>query len=145
LPYFTPPALQHRPLPMYATTHNRRAGIHPLDHCAAIDSVLHRGRVGETYHVGTGVEVSLEEMADAILAHLGKPASLKQIVPDRPGHDRRYLLDDSKIRHELGWKPLVDWQHGLASTIDWYAANRSWWQPLLGRAPVAESSAWNAT
>jgi dTDP-glucose 4,6-dehydratase len=67
---------------------------------------------------------------------------LKTIVPDRPGHDRRYVLDWSKIRDELGWQPQVGWERGVAETIDWYAANRAWWEPLLGRAPVAEASAW---
>jgi dTDP-glucose 4,6-dehydratase len=142
VPYFTTLALQDRPLPMYASTANRREWIHALDHCAAIDLVLARGREGETYHVGTGTEVSIEEIADAIIAHLGKPPSLKMIVPDRPGHDRRYLLDATKIRVELGWEPRITWDRGLPETIDWYAANRSWWEPLRDRAPVAEGTAW---
>jgi dTDP-glucose 4,6-dehydratase len=144
VPYFTTLALADEPLPMYASTRNRREWIHVLDHCAAIDLVLASGRSGETYHVGTGVEVSIEELADAILAYLGKPASLKTIVPDRPGHDRRYLLDSSKLRDELGWRPQVEWSAGLAATIDWYAAHRDWWEPLRGRAPVAEGSVWGA-
>lgn len=142
IPYFTTRALQDQSLPMYASTQNRREWIHVLDHCTAIDLVLARGRVGETYHVGTGVEVSIEEMADLILRHLGKPASLKTIVPDRPGHDRRYLLESDKIRRELGWQPLVEWETGVADTITWYSQHESWWRPLLGRAPVAESTAW---
>ena len=142
VPFFTTQALQDLPLPMYASTQNRREWIHALDHCSAIDLVLSRGRIGETYHVGTGVEVSIEEMADAILSHLGQPFSLKTIVPDRPGHDRRYLLDSSKIRSELGWEPTIRWESGLAETIDWYAANRAWWEPLRGRAPVSEGTAW---
>ena len=73
-----------------------------LDHCRAIEAVLERGRIGETYHVGSGIEASIEEIADAVLAALGKPQSLKKIVPDRPGHDRRYLLDCTKITKELG-------------------------------------------
>ena len=145
IPYFTTQALQQLPLPMYASTQNRREWIHVTDHCRAIDAVLMRGRVGETYHVGTGVEVSIEGLADAILSHLGKPASLKEIIPDRPGHDRRYLLDDTKIRRDLGWAPQVSWADGLAATIDWYAANRPWWEPLRDRAPVAETSAWKST
>jgi dTDP-glucose 4,6-dehydratase len=99
--------------------------------------------VGETYHVGTGVERSVEQIADTILDHLGKPATLKTIVPDRPGHDRRYVLDWSKIRSELGWEPQVDWETGIAETIDWYAANPQWWEPLRDRAPVTEGSAWS--
>jgi len=81
-------------------------------------------------------------MANTILAHLGKPSSLKTIVPDRPGHDRRYLLDSTKIRRELGWQPSVGWDHGINATIEWYASNRQWWEPLIGRSPVVETSAW---
>ena len=123
---------------MYASTENRREWIHALDHCAAIDAVLERGRVGETYHVGTGVEKSIEEIADAVLAELGKPAELKTIIPDRPGHDRRYVLDWSKIRRELGWEPRIPFDRGLAETVQWYAQNRDWWEPLRERAPVVE-------
>lgn len=142
IPYFTTLALQDQPLPMYASTANRREWIHAIDHCRAIDVVLERGRVGETYHVGTGVERSIEQIADAVLDHLGKPRSLKTIVPDRPGHDRRYLLDSTKIRTELGWVPSIEFEPGVAATIDWYAANRAWWEPLRDRAPVAEGTAW---
>jgi dTDP-glucose 4,6-dehydratase len=140
IPLFTTLALDDRPLPMYASTQNRREWLHVLDHCRAIDSVLERGRVGETYHVGSGVEASIEQIADTVLACLGKPASLKEIVPDRPGHDRRYLLDTTKIRTELGWQPLVGFDQGVADTVAWYAANRAWWEPLRGRAPVVESA-----
>ena len=73
----------------------------------------------------------------------GKPESLKTIVPDRPGHDRRYLLDSTKIREELGWAETYDFDAGLADTVRWYAENRDWWQPLKGRAPVEESAAWS--
>jgi dTDP-glucose 4,6-dehydratase len=144
IPYFTTLALQDQPLPMYASTDNRREWIHAIDHCRAIDLILQRGVVGETYHVGTGVEQSVMEIADTILAHLGKPDSLKTIVPDRPGHDRRYVLDWSKIQRELGWEPTIGWEQGIAETIDWYAANAAWWEPLRDRAPVAEGSAWKA-
>ena len=142
IPFFTTLALQDRELPMYASTQNRREWIHAVDHCRAIDAILASGRVGETYHVGTGIERSIEQIADLVLAHLDKPSSLKTIVPDRPGHDRRYVLDWSKIRRELGWEPVVDWETGLAETIDWYATHREWWEPLRDRAPVVESSAW---
>jgi dTDP-glucose 4,6-dehydratase len=142
IPYFTTLALQDEPLPMYASTQNRREWIHAVDHCRAIDLILESGRVGETYHVGTGVERSVEEIADTILGHLGKPASLKTIVPDRPGHDRRYVLDWSKIKAELGWEPTVEWDKGIAETIDWYADNAAWWKPLRDRAPVVEGTAW---
>ena len=144
IPYFTTLALRDEPLPLYASTANRREWIHAVDHCRAIELILDRGRVGETYHVGTGVERSIEEIADTILEHLGKPASLKTIVPDRPGHDRRYVLDWTKIRTELDWHPQIEWASGIAETIDWYAANPQWWEPLRDRAPVAEGAAWGS-
>ena len=140
IPLFTAHALDDRPLPLYASTQNRREWLHVVDHCRAVEMVLERGRVGETYHVGSGVEASIEEIADAVLGTLGKPASLKKVVPDRPGHDRRYLLDCTKIRTELGWEPTVGFEEGLAETVRWYAQHRSWWEPLLDRAPVVESS-----
>jgi dTDP-glucose 4,6-dehydratase len=142
IPVFVTSALDDQPLQMYASTKNRREWIHALDHCAAIDAVLERGRVGETYHVGTGVEKSIEEIADGILAELGKPADLKTIIPDRPGHDRRYVLNWSKIRRELGWEPRIPFDRGLAETVAWYAEHRDWWEPLRERAPVVEGAAW---
>jgi dTDP-glucose 4,6-dehydratase len=144
VPLFTTNALDDQPLPLYASTQNRREWIHALDHCSAIEAVLERGRVGETYHVGTGVERSIEEIADAVLAALGKPASLTTIVPDRPGHDRRYVLDWSKIQRELAWEPAIPFEDGLAATVAWYRDHRDWWEPLRERAPVAEESAWTA-
>jgi dTDP-glucose 4,6-dehydratase len=140
IPLFVTHALDDESLPMYASTQNRREWIHALDHCRAIDMVLHDGRVGETYHVGTGVERSIEEIADVVLRELGKPDSLKKIVPDRPGHDRRYALDWTKIRTELGWSPSVEFEGGLRETVQWYAANREWWEPLRERAPVREDA-----
>jgi len=143
IPYFTTLALDDQPLPLYASTANRREWIHAVDHCRAIDVILQRGRVAETYHVGTGVERSILEIADTVLGHLGKPEGLKTIVPDRPGHDRRYVLDCTKITKELGWLPEIDFDDGIAETIDWYAARREWWEPLRDRAPVAEGTAWS--
>ena len=140
IPHFCALALDDKPLTLYASTENRREWLHVVDHCTAIDAVLARGKVGETYHVGSGVEASIMEVADRILAALGKPESLKTIVPDRPGHDRRYILDSSKLRRELGWAPSVEWDQGLADTVAWYAAHREWWEPLIARAPVAEGA-----
>ena len=140
IPLFATLALDDDPLPLYASTANRREWLHVDDHCRAILAVLQRGRIGETYHVGSGVEASIMEIADGVLAALDKPQSLKTIVPDRPGHDRRYLLDSSKIREELGWEASVDWAEGLAETVGWYREHRDWWEPLRGRSPVAESS-----
>ena len=142
VPLFVTNALDDKPLPLYASTANQREWLHVDDHCRAIEAVLQRGRVGETYNVGSGFEASIEELADLILAALHKPSSLKTIVPDRPGHDRRYLLDARKIRREVGWSPLIDFPEGLVSTIRWYRDHRDWWTPLVGRAPVAEGTAW---
>lgn len=139
IPLFTTLALDGQPLPLYAATANRREWVHVEDHGAAIDAVLERGAVGETYHVGTGEERSVEQVADAVLAAVDQPEARKQVVPDRPGHDRRYLLDSSRIRRELGWAPTVGFDDGLADTVRWYAEHRSWWEPLRARAPVAET------
>jgi dTDP-glucose 4,6-dehydratase len=141
IPLFTTNALDDQLLPMYSSTRNKREWLHVLDHCEAIDLVLREGRPGETYNVGSGVEATIEEIADRVLELTGKPASLKKIVPDRPGHDRRYLLDAGKIRDELGWSPSHAWDEGLAETVAWYEAHRDWWEPLKARAPV-EESAW---
>jgi dTDP-glucose 4,6-dehydratase len=140
LPLFTTNALDDEPLPMYASTQNKREWLHVLDHCSAIDLVLRKGAEGETYNVGSGIEATIEEIADLVLELTEKPATLKRIVPDRPGHDRRYLLDATKIRTELGWEPDRGWREGLEETVAWYAANREWWEPLKKRAPVEETS-----
>ena len=141
IPLFATNALDDRQLPLYSSTCNRREWLHVLDHCAAIDVVLRKGQEGETYNVGSGIEASIEEIADLVLDLTGKPASLKAIVPDRPGHDRRYLLDSGKIRSQLGWMPAHEWPAGLADTVAWYGANREWWEPLKERSPV-EETAW---
>jgi dTDP-glucose 4,6-dehydratase len=141
IPLFVTNALDDHPLPLYASTQNRREWLHALDHCSAIELVLQSGVEGETYNVGSGVEKSIEEIADGVLELTGKPTSLKTIVPDRPGHDRRYLLDSSKLRRELGWQPSIDFERGLEETVAWYAEHRDWWEPLKGRAPV-EETAW---
>ena len=141
IPLFATNAIDDEPLPMYASTQNKREWLHVLDHCEAIELVLRAGRPGETYNVGSGVEATIEEIADRVLELTGKPSSLKKIVPDRPGHDRRYLLDATKIRNELGWAATRAWDEGLAETVDWYERNREWWEPLKRRAPV-EETAW---
>ena len=141
IPLFTTRALDDEPLPLYASTENRREWLHVLDHCSAVELILREGRPGETYNVGSGLEASIEEIADLVLELTGKPASLKTIVPDRPGHDRRYLLDSAKIRRELGWTPEHEWREGLAETVRWYETHREWWEPLRERALV-EETAW---
>ena len=129
VPLFATNAMDDRPLPLYRHSENRREWIHVDDHCDAIGLILERGRIGETYNIGTGDERSVEQIADAVLAMTGKPRSLKTYVEDRPGHDRRYLLDHEKIERELGWKPKIAFSEGLRDTIDWYGSHRSWWEP----------------
>jgi dTDP-glucose 4,6-dehydratase len=128
IPLFTTNALDDRALPLYQHSEHRREWLHVLDHCRALEAILLRGRIGETYNIGTGDERSVEQVADAVLATLGKPTSLKQYVPDRPGHDRRYLLDHRKIERELGWRPQIKFEEGIAATVQWYEEHRSWWQ-----------------
>ncbi len=141
IPLFVSNALDDRPLPMYASTENRREWLHVRDHCRAIELALDKGVAGETYNVGSAVEASIEEIADRVLELTGKPETLKTIVPDRPGHDRRYLLDSSKIGRELGWEPEIGFEDGLRETVEWYAENRAWWEPLRERLQV-EETAW---
>jgi dTDP-glucose 4,6-dehydratase len=140
IPVFTTNALDDIPLPMYASVQNKREWLHVLDHCTGIELAITQGEPGETYNIGSGVEVSIEQLADLLLDLTGKPRDLKQIVPDRPGHDRRYLLDSSKIRRELGWEPQIGWEQGLRDTVEWYRENRAWWEPLKERAPVSETA-----
>ncbi|MEI7747295.1 MAG: dTDP-glucose 4,6-dehydratase, partial [Actinomycetota bacterium] len=117
LPLFIARAMMDAEIPVYRSSHHLREWIHVADHCAAIEAVIERGRVGETYHVGTGEERSVAQIVDVVLAQLEKPRSLIREVEDRPGHDRRYLLDSSKIRSELGWAPTMSFEDGVAATI----------------------------
>jgi dTDP-glucose 4,6-dehydratase len=142
IPLFLTNALDGRELPLYASKQNRREWLHVDDHCRAIEAVLAHGLEGETYNVGSGEEHSIEEIADLVLELTDKPQSLKTIVPDRPGHDRRYLLDSTKIRRELGWQPEIAFDEGLRGTAEWYSTNRLWWEPLKERASVCET-AWS--
>lgn len=138
VPLFVTRALDGLPLPVYAASANRREWLHVDDHCAAVERVLLAGQLGRTYNVGSGVEISVGDLAIRILEQLDLPRDRVETVPDRPGHDRRYLLDSTRLRTELGWAPVVDFDQGLADTIAWYAGNRGWWQPLRERAVVDE-------
>lgn len=140
IPLFTTRAITNESLPLYKTTANKREWLHVDDHCRAIDLVLQNGQVGETYNVGSGIEKSIADIADIVLDQLSKPESLKTIVPDRPSHDRRYLLDSSKLRNKLGWEPQIDFDNGVKDTIQFYVDNEQWWKPLLERAPVIEDN-----
>jgi dTDP-glucose 4,6-dehydratase len=123
-------ALAGEPVPVYGDGLNVRDWIHVEDHCAAVFDVLMQGRSGDIYNVGADSERKNLEMVRAILAHLGKGEELIEFVPDRLGHDRRYAIDSSKIRAEIGWKPLRDLERGLAETIEWYRQNASWWKEV---------------
>ena len=140
IPLFTTKALEGQPLPLYEHSQNKREWIHVLDHCRAIELMIQRGKVGEVYNVGTGVEKTVEEIADAVLDTLDLPKSMKTYVPDRPSHDRRYLLDSSKARAELGWKPSTEFADGIRETVQWYVENKKWWQALKERATVPEGN-----
>jgi len=124
-------ALRDRRLPVYGDGLNVRDWIHVADHCAAIVTVLLNGRPGEVYNIGADSELTNLDLVHRILDYLGKPADLVEFVTDRLGHDRRYAIDSSKIRAELGWKPLCTIDKALPATIDWYIANRQWWEKLI--------------
>jgi dTDP-glucose 4,6-dehydratase len=130
IPLFTTNALDELSLPVYTHSQNRREWIHVLDHCEALSQVLKNGKVGETYNIGTGLELSVDQITQRVLDLTKKPSSLIRVVQDRPGHDTRYLLDSSKIGRELGWSPKIDFRKGLSDTINWYINNREWWEPL---------------
>ena len=124
-------ALADKALPVYGDGLNVRDWIHVEDHCAAIVAALLEGKPGEVYNVGSDGEMRNIEVVKMILAHLGKPESLIQYVTDRLGHDRRYAIDSSKAHRELQWKPRHQHEQGIRETIDWYVANRAWWEAIL--------------
>jgi dTDP-glucose 4,6-dehydratase len=142
IPVFITRALRDAPLPLYRQSHYLREWVHVEDHCAAIELILERGAVGETYNVGGGDERSIEDVADLVLAACGKPSTLKTYVDARPGHDRRYLLDHTKISRELGWRPRTPFAQGLAATVEWYRDHVSWWEPKLAAGAVPNEDAW---
>jgi len=129
IPLFITNALDDKALPLYGDGQNVRDWLYVLDHCEAIDLMLQKGRDGEVCNVGADRELTNLELTETILGMLGKPRSLIQFVEDRPGHDRRYSLDSSKI-HELGWQPRFRFEEALEGTVRWYADNRWWWEKL---------------
>jgi dTDP-glucose 4,6-dehydratase len=129
VPLFITNAIDDQPLPLYGDGSQMRDYQYVVDHCEGIDVVLHRGQPGEVYNLGTGVETRNIDMARAILDILGKPHSLIRHVKDRPGHDRRYALDISKIR-ALGWESRHTFEEALEKTVRWYVENEWWWRPI---------------
>ena len=126
IPVFIGNALEDRPIPVYGDGLHVRDWLFVEDHCRAIEAVMERGRAGEVYNVGGANELPNIELARLILRELKKPESLIQFVKDRPGHDRRYALDSSKLSRELGWKPLVSLAEGIPRTVRWYCEHQDW-------------------
>jgi len=130
IPLFISNAMDDREIPMYGDGLYVRDWVHVMDHCEAIDSVLQKGKHGEVYNIGGNNEYTNLEVTREILRQLGKPESLIRSVKDRPGHDRRYAIDYTKIQHELGWSPKRNFTDGIAETIQWYVENRRWWEKI---------------
>jgi dTDP-glucose 4,6-dehydratase len=129
IPLFVTNALEDKPLPLYGDGLQVRDWLHVEDHCRAIDFLLHEGVPGETYNIGGGHELPNLELTRKVLRMLEKPESLIAHVTDRPGHDRRYSLDTTKLR-SLGWAPEIPFDEGLRATVDWYRNNPGWWQRI---------------
>ncbi|MDO4837535.1 MAG: dTDP-glucose 4,6-dehydratase [Clostridia bacterium] len=131
IPLMISRALADESLPVYGTGENVRDWLYVEDHCSAIDLVIRKGREGEIYNVGGHNERTNLEVVKTILRELGKPESLITYVKDRPGHDRRYAIDPSKIHQELGWLPATPFDEGIKKTIRWYLDNEKWWKDIL--------------
>ncbi|MBP3334561.1 MAG: dTDP-glucose 4,6-dehydratase [Ruminiclostridium sp.] len=127
IPLMTVKALGGLPLPVYGDGSNIRNWLYVADHCSAVDMIIHHGKSGEIYNISGGEDMSNIDIVKLILSILGKDSSLIRFTADRKGHDRRYCIDSSKIRNELGWKPTVAFDDGIRQTVDWYKENRKWW------------------
>jgi dTDP-glucose 4,6-dehydratase len=135
IPLFITNAIDNRPVPLYGDGLNVRDWLHVADHCRALDVLIERGVPGEVYNVGGGNEVANVDLTKRILQLVGRPESLIQQVPDRPGHDRRYAVDSAKIG-TLGWKPSLPFDQGLEATVAWYRDNEWWWRPIKENDPT---------
>ena len=131
IPLMITRALNDQSLPVYGKGENVRDWLYVEDHCAAIDLVMRKGREGEVYNVGGHNERTNLDVVKTVLTELGKPESLITFVTDRPGHDRRYAIDPSKIHAELGWLPRTKFDDGIHQTVQWYLDNRQWWEHIL--------------
>lgn len=134
IPLMISNALEDKELPLYGDGLHIRDWIYVEDHCRALDLVLREGREGEVYNIGGQSERTNLSVAQAILDLLGKPRSLIRFVTDRPGHDRRYAIDFSKIQRELGWEPLCTFEQGIARTVEWYVTHEPWWRKVKSGA-----------
>lgn len=130
IPLMISNALNDQELPVYGDGGNVRDWIHVHDHCRAIDLILREGRPGEVYNIGGGSEYPNIDIVKYILRRLDKPESLIRFVVDRPGHDRRYAMDFSKLQRELGWQPIVSFEEGMNQTISWYIEHDAWWERI---------------
>jgi len=133
IPLFVTNALEDKALPLYGDGRNVRDWLYVLDNCAAIDLVLRKGRDGEIYNIGGSTEVENVALTRRVLSLLGKPESLIRPVADRPGHDRRYALDSTKIK-TLGWAPGTTFESALSATVEWYRTHEAWWKPIKSGA-----------
>jgi len=134
IPLMVVNALHDKPLPVYGDGANVRDWLHVEDHCQALLLALEKGKAGEVYNIGGGAERKNLELVKGILSLVGKPESLIKFVQDRPGHDRRYAIDPTKIRRELGWKAAHTFEQGLQQTVRWYVENPSWWERVMSGA-----------
>jgi dTDP-glucose 4,6-dehydratase len=135
IPLFITNAIDRLPVPLYGDGLNVRDWLHVDDHCRGIDLLIDRGKAGEVYNIGGGNEVRNVDLTHRILELADRPVSLIKPVADRPGHDRRYAVDTSKLRG-IGWVPEVDFKAGLAATVEWYRANEWWWRPIKEQDPA---------
>jgi dTDP-glucose 4,6-dehydratase len=138
IPLFVTNALDDIPVPLYGDGRNVRDWLHVDDHCRALDLLIGKGTSGEVYNISGGNEVMNVDLTHRILRELDKPLALIKPVPDRPGHDRRYCLDTTKLRG-LGWAPRKEFAEGLAATVAWYRRNEWWWQPIKEQDPAFRS------
>jgi dTDP-glucose 4,6-dehydratase len=134
VPLFVTNLLDGKKVPLYGDGQNVRDWLHVDDHCHGIQLVADNGRPGEIYNIGGGTELTNVELTERLLAAFGVGDEMVERVEDRKAHDRRYSVDITKISDELGYRPLMSFEEGLASTIEWYRDNRSWWEPLKDRA-----------
>lgn len=131
IPLMIANALNDKKLPVYGKGENVRDWLYVEDHCSAIDLIIRKGKVGEVYNIGGHNEKTNLEVVKTIIKELGKSEDLIEFVTDRPGHDRRYAIDPTKIHNELGWLPATKFDDGIKKTIDWYLTHKSWWEKII--------------
>ena len=133
IPYFFKLAKEGKALPVYGDGKQVRDWLYVEDHCTAVDAILKNGTLGETYCVGGNNEKQNLEVIQAIIDYVGASKDLIKHVEDRQGHDRRYAIDASKIKEELGWEPSLTFEEGIKKTLDWYEQHQDWWKDLLAK------------